>query len=224
MLQVNQGVRVDYSWGGKAVRSNSIIDWRTQIMYKKLIIFYFTLFFSFSFFLFFRYKLNMVKLSLFITIAASVASISSAYPMKHTPTSSGILSVSSPSFLPYFPFRGSNALNPIPTGPIKSKSYLKASSYPRPWVAPDVNHPEVQKAINSIDWNHVPKFAPRVMGMEYDEEEDPACWWTNTQCTNPKATYLPADVKFCPNAGDFGLVSTIFQKKNLTKFLLLLDL
>ncbi|KAG2213404.1 hypothetical protein INT47_009077 [Mucor saturninus] len=147
----------------------------------------------------------MVKLSLFIAITTAVASLSSAYPSKHTSTSSGILAVSSPSFLPNFPYRGCNALSPVPTGPIKSKANFRASSYPQPWVAPDVNHPEVQKAIKAIDWSYVPKFEPRVMGMEYDEETDPACWWTNTQCTTPRVDYLPEDVKFCPNPRDFGL-------------------
>lgn len=168
----------------------------------------------------------MVKLSLFISITAAVASLSYAYPSKHTSTSSGILAVSSPSFLPQFPYRGCNAISPVPTGPIKSKANFKASSYPQPWVAPDVNHPEVQRAIKTINWSYVPKFAPRVMGMDYDKS-DPACWWTNTQCTTPKVSYLPEDVKFCPDPKDFGLVSAIHlapQKKTDSNPIILLDI
>lgn len=155
----------------------------------------------------------MIKFYFFITLTVSIGFIANALPVieQRSPTQSGILPTSSPAFLPSFPYHGSTPLNPVPTGPIRSKSNLRKSSYPQPWTYPDVNHPEVRKAINAIDWNHVPNFAPRTMGMEYDEHLDEACWWTESQCTTPKVYYLPEDVKFCPNSQDFGLVRYIYQ-------------
>lgn len=157
----------------------------------------------------------MVKLAIFSSIAASIA-IVSAVPVNGTAatnsssTSSGILAMKSPSFLPNFPARSTEPLSPVPTGPITSNTSLKVEDYPEPWAAPDVKHAEVQAAIKAIDWTHVPKFAPRTAGMTYDDNKDEACWWTNTQCTTPKVSYLPEDVKYCPEVSDFGLVSYIY--------------
>lgn len=169
----------------------------------------------------------MVQLTILSTITASIALVA-AVPLsktayinstsnttvttastskRATSTSNGILANSSPAYLPSFPFNGVTPLNPVPTGAITKSSSFEADDYPEVWTQPDVSHPEVQAAIKSISWNHVPKWKPRTEDMEYDEDKDEACWWTNTQCTTPKATYLPDDVKFCPNVGDFGLVN-----------------
>lgn len=161
----------------------------------------------------------MIKFSLFIAIISAVSLVTSALPTnvveKRSPTQSGILPTSSPAYFPKFPSRSTKPKSPVPTGPIRSKSNFNRASYPRPWDTPDVNHPEIQRAIKAIDWNHVPKFAPRTVGMEYDEHQDEACWWTESQCTKPKVSYLPEDVKFCPNSGDFGLVSFSFLILNM---------
>lgn len=126
-------------------------------------------------------------------------------------TSSGILPISSPGFLPSFlPIHGGlvQVQNPVPIGPITrgSNTNFKRDDYPEPWSEPDLNHPEVKKTIQVIDWNHVPIFAPRAMDMTYDDHTDEACWWSKSQCTEPKVNYLPKDVKLCPKVGDFGLV------------------
>jgi hypothetical protein len=147
----------------------------------------------------------MVKSILTYTAITSILSIASAMPLI-TKSSSGILAVSSPSYFPNFPFHGANAKYPVPSGPLSRNSNLNKEKYPEAWTEPDVNHPEVQRAIRSIDWKYVPKFKPRTMDMEYDEITDDACWWSNSQCTTPNVDYLPQDVKFCPNVGDFGLV------------------
>ncbi|CAO0792620.1 unnamed protein product [Mucor circinelloides] len=158
----------------------------------------------------------MVQLAIFSTIAASIALVA-AGPINRgssnatttstnaTATSNGILATSSPAYLPSFPFHGITPLKPVPTGAITKNSSFKIADYPETWTQPDVNHPEVQAAIKAIDWAYVPKFKPRTEGMAYDGNKDEACWWTNTQCTTPKAKYLPADVKYCPKVGDFGL-------------------
>ncbi|KAL9538089.1 hypothetical protein MBANPS3_011205 [Mucor bainieri] len=160
----------------------------------------------------------MVQLALFSTIAASIALVAagpinggssnattSTTSTNATATSNGVLATSSPAYLPSFPFHGITPLSPVPTGAIAKNSSFKTADYPEAWTQPDVNHPEVQTAIKAINWTYVPKFKPRTEGMAYDDNKDEACWWTNTQCTTPKAKYLPADVKYCPNVGDFGL-------------------
>jgi hypothetical protein len=168
----------------------------------------------------------MVQLAIFSTIAAAIALVvavplsESAYinsapkatattSKKTTFTSDGFLANSSPAYLPSFLFNGITPLNPVPTGAILESSTFEIDDYPETWTQPDVSHPEVQAAIKAISWDHVPKWKPRTEDMEYDEDKDEACWWTNTQCTTPKATYLPEDVKFCPNVGDFGLVNIV---------------
>jgi hypothetical protein len=171
----------------------------------------------------------MTRIPLFSTIAASIILATSAVPLDNTatrslvgrspksPTHSGILPSSSPAYLPDFPFHGVVPLNPVPTGPLDDNSDLDESSYPSPWEQPDVEDEEVQRAISAIDWDHVPDFPVRGEDGpgDYDYDEDPACWWTYTQCGTPKASYLPDDVKFCPNKGDFGLVKCLlFKKKN----------
>lgn len=39
----------------------------------------------------------------------------------------------------------------------------------------------------------------------YDANTDPYCWWSDTNCVNPKVDYLPPDIYNCPNPGDWGL-------------------
>ncbi|KAI9480751.1 MAG: hypothetical protein EXX96DRAFT_564053 [Benjaminiella poitrasii] len=163
----------------------------------------------------------MVHFTTLFTIASSLFLISSAVPISEsktsgTPTkhtidgtkSTGILPNASPSYLPSFPYHGFKPLHPVPTGPIdisNRASIIKRESYPQPWTQPDVNHPEVQAAIKSIAWDHVPNFNPRTKDMLYDAIVDEACWWTKSQCTAPKFHDLPSDTKYCKKVGDFGL-------------------
>ncbi|KAI8373525.1 chitin deacetylase [Choanephora cucurbitarum] len=123
-----------------------------------------------------------------------------------TLTSSNILPMHSPAFLPKFPPLNLKPVQPPPTGPIQRISRLRRQDYPENWVSPDIQHPEVQAAIKSIDWEHVPKLKPQTSGdSNYDTDQDKACWWTRSQCTTPKVNYLPEDVSACPRRGDFAL-------------------
>ncbi len=153
----------------------------------------------------------MVKFILYSEITASIAIVSYALPtttlLSRQATNYAPVPFQSPSFLPSFKFHGAQPLSPIPTGPITEKCSLDRSSYPEPWEEPDINHPEVQRAIKSIDWSHVPNFEPRFEGMVYDDHTDEACWWSKSLCTKPKIKYIPEDVEFCQTPGDFGLVN-----------------
>lgn len=126
-----------------------------------------------------------------------------------TSTSSGILAVESPKWLPNFPTH-SGSLN-ITAGSISHKT-LNLSSYPEPWTKPSVTHPEVKAVIAAIDWTKVPKAPVHKSSSNgdmvmagYDESKDPYCWWSSTNCVKPKASYLPPDISICPNTGDWGL-------------------
>lgn len=159
----------------------------------------------------------MVQLAIFSTIAASIALVS-AVPVREladsttgsnaTSTSSAVLPLKSPEFLPKFDTPRYTTVNPVPTGPLNTTSF-DATAYPEPWAAPDVNHEEVKAAINAIDWSKVPDIEPRNQddAMTMDPNDDTGCWWTSTLCTQPKVDYLPADITYCQNVSDFGLVS-----------------
>lgn len=154
----------------------------------------------------------MVNLCLYTAITASIATIAVGLPTNSAPfrrstsTSSGILPFQSPSFLPPAKYHGFKPLSPVPTGPItRGTTPLNIKDFPEPWEDLDTNHPEVQRAIKSIDWNKVPNHEVRYDGMEYDAENDPTCYWSLSQCTEPKIDYIYADVYYCPNEGDFGL-------------------
>ncbi|OBZ90998.1 Chitin deacetylase [Choanephora cucurbitarum] len=143
----------------------------------------------------------------FVT-AASTKSASSK-------TSSGVLAVESPTWLPDFPTpKGVNSGYPtgkLDTSKTLPRETLDTKSYPEPWAAPDVNHPEVKKVIAAIDWSKVPKAAVRKNNKNGDiifkgyPNSDPDCWWSQSGCTKPKLSYLPEDVHYCPTPGDWGL-------------------
>ncbi|KAI9030770.1 hypothetical protein CLU79DRAFT_785724 [Phycomyces nitens] len=88
---------------------------------------------------------------------------------------------------------------------------IDLSGYPVRGELPSTDHPEVQNAMNYVDWTHVPLVAPHqvvdwvVDTSQYDVNEDPYCWWTASICKRPKLEYLPEDIFYCPNAGDWGL-------------------
>lgn len=87
-----------------------------------------------------------------------------------------------------------------------SRDTLDLSKYPDAWQSPDVKHPEVQAVIKSIDWSLVPKIPVKNGDTDdYDDDEDPDCWWTSSGCMEPKVSYLPKDVYTCPTPGEWGL-------------------
>lgn len=148
----------------------------------------------------------MIQLTaIFTTITFSILLVS-AVPV--TRSSTGILPLKSPAYLPSFPAPKLTPKNPVPTGPLNYNIKFQNSHYPAAWSIPDTNHPSVKEAINSIDWSHVPKLQPRQQeeSATLDPSKDYGCWWTSTLCTKPKVSYLPADVTYCKNPKDFGLV------------------
>ncbi|KAG2209155.1 hypothetical protein INT47_005447 [Mucor saturninus] len=93
-----------------------------------------------------------------------------------------------------------------------SRQTLDLSKYPEPWSKPDIYHPEVQAAIQAIDWDLVPDASVRPVNAlgdidfdSYDENEDADCWWSASNCKTPKVNYLPPDIYTCPRKGDWGL-------------------
>lgn len=133
-----------------------------------------------------------------------------------TSTSSGILAVESPTWLPNFP-APSGVNSGYPTGPLNltttlPHTSLNLSAYPKPWEAPSTTHPEVKAVIAAIDWTKVPKAPIRkanaagdLVMTGYNADSDEFCWWSDSNCVKPKASYLPPDVSVCPRAGDWGL-------------------
>jgi hypothetical protein len=133
-----------------------------------------------------------------------------------TTTSSGILAVASPTWLPDFP-KPTGVNSGYPSGTLNltdslPHTSLNLSSYPEPWGEPTTDHPEIKAVMKAIDWTKVPKAPIRKAKSNgdldmsgYDEGKDPYCWWSDTNCVKPKASYLPEDISICPNAGDWGL-------------------
>jgi hypothetical protein len=103
--------------------------------------------------------------------------------------------------------------NPYDTGKkYLSQETLNLKKYPTPWTKPDINHPEVQAAIKSIDWNFVPnskireKYSGDLDFSHYNEQQDLDCWWSASNCVKPKISYLPPDLYTCPyNQSEWGL-------------------
>ncbi|KAI8079457.1 hypothetical protein BDF21DRAFT_494038 [Thamnidium elegans] len=149
-------------------------------------------------------------------LVLATATFASAATTKPTSTSSGVLAVESPAWLPDFGVpNGVNAGYPtgaLNTSKTLSHKTLDLSAYPEPWEAPSTTHAEIKAVIKAIDWTKVPK-APIVKTnsngeidmTKYDDSKDDYCWWSSTNCVKPKSSYLPADVSVCPNAGDWGL-------------------
>lgn len=134
-----------------------------------------------------------------------------------TPTSSGILAVSSPTWLPSVaPISGLSTAVPtgsIPTGALAtSVPNFNASAYPEAWKTPPTDSAEVQAVIKALDWTKVPNAPTHkaesngdLVMTGYDADTDPYCWWSDTNCVKPKVDYLPEDIYYCPRPGDWGL-------------------
>ncbi|OAD79925.1 carbohydrate esterase family 4 protein, partial [Phycomyces blakesleeanus NRRL 1555(-)] len=127
------------------------------------------------------------------------------------PIMRNILPVEAPNFLPDF-----DTLNLFPRippkGPILKKSKLQLKDYPPTWATPPVDGPDIEKVLESIDWEYVPNIPVRnstssgdLDMSKYDVLVDDSCWWSATGCVEPKLDYLPVDIYECPAPGHFGL-------------------
>ncbi|KAI8080261.1 uncharacterized protein B0P05DRAFT_490636 [Gilbertella persicaria] len=99
--------------------------------------------------------------------------------------------------------------NAFPKTTSLSKKQLEG--YPEPWSAPPTDTAEVKAIYNKIDWSKVPKAPVRKQTKDgnwvsdTDGPKDPYCWWSDTNCVKPKASYLPPDIYTCENDGEWGL-------------------
>lgn len=101
----------------------------------------------------------------------------------------------------------------VPTGPLP-RARINLKGYPTTWETPPTNSPEIKAAIAAIDWTMVPKAKvktfdnngnPIVKGYP---NTDPDCWWSDTNCVDPKDKSIPSDIWYCPNPGrSFRLLS-----------------
>lgn len=83
------------------------------------------------------------------------------------------------------------------------------TGYPETWKTPSTKSSEVKAAIAQIDWSKVPdapvrrtkngNFVP-----DTDGDDDPYCWWSDTNCVTPKID-IPQDYYTCGRKGDWGL-------------------
>ncbi|RCH95661.1 chitin deacetylase, partial [Rhizopus azygosporus] len=140
------------------------------------------------------------------SLTSTTTATSAAKTTLPSKTWTGIFPTSSPTYYPDFPFSGVEEQVPVPTGPLVRVA-LNVEPYPKLYTTADTTHPEIKAAIDSIDWDYVPNIPVRSSdsGDNYDYNEDPDCWWSQTECTTPKVSYLPKDVSYCTNPGDFGL-------------------
>ncbi|KAL0097601.1 hypothetical protein J3Q64DRAFT_1630702 [Phycomyces blakesleeanus] len=149
------------------------------------------------------------------SLSAAVPSSPTTSTTSSTDTNSGgVPAQVSPSWLSDIqPMAGnvqSYPTGPVPTGPFTA-AVGPLTGYPQAWKAPDPTSAEVVAVINSLDWTQVPNSAVRQAGsgggvkMTGYSASDPDCWWSASGCTVSKRSNIPADVAFCPTAGDWGL-------------------
>lgn len=100
----------------------------------------------------------------------------------------------------------------IQSGPLTGYNFkLDMNAYPEPGKQPPVNHPEVQEVLKHLDFEKIPQSKTRVVKdwvldlSGYDTTKDPDCWWSASLCKKPKLSYIPEDISYCPNKGDWGL-------------------
>ncbi|KAI9013910.1 hypothetical protein CLU79DRAFT_387695 [Phycomyces nitens] len=138
----------------------------------------------------------------------------SANPGPSSTTSGDVPAQVSPAWLSDVqPLEGnvqSYPTGPVPTGPFTT-TIAQLTGYPQAWKAPDPTSAEVVAVINSLDWTQVPNSTVRQASsgggvkMTGYSPSDPDCWWSASGCTVSKRSNIPADVAFCPTAGDWGL-------------------
>ncbi|KAI9322731.1 hypothetical protein BX666DRAFT_1816383, partial [Dichotomocladium elegans] len=130
-------------------------------------------------------------------------------------SSSGVLAVPSPTWLPNFT-APAGVVTSYPTGPrdvgtTLPKTTLNLSEYPAAWTSPSTSSAQVAAVVAAIDWSLVPNAtinkATKSGDLDFSgyDDSDPYCWWSNTNCVTPKVSYLPEDIYYCPRAGDWGL-------------------
>ncbi|KAI8884401.1 carbohydrate esterase family 4 protein [Backusella circina FSU 941] len=136
-----------------------------------------------------------------IIIATSQLVFSAPTPAPATSTST---SVYLPQFQPKFPdvTNPTDVVTSYNAGPYDNAATFSTSSalkgyYPAVGSVPTADQAEVQAVYQAIDWTKVPAATTG--------DNDPLCYWTNTQCTQPKVSYLPPDVSKCNNKGEWGL-------------------
>ncbi|KAG2175162.1 hypothetical protein INT44_007650 [Umbelopsis vinacea] len=134
-----------------------------------------------------------------------------------SPTVGGLLAVSSPAWLASItPIAG--LPSGVPSGTVPSGALATSipgfnlSAYPAGWKTPPTNSAEVAAVISALDWTKVPAAPTRkgksngdLVTTGYNENTDPFCWWSDTNCVKPKVDYLPEDIYHCPRPGDWGL-------------------
>lgn len=147
--------------------------------------------------------------ALFLIAGVSAAVLN--FEERATSTSTGYVAQISPSF--------SNLAKPTglvtsyPSGGYDTSTTLAKgtlSGFPEVWTVPDTNHPEVTAMYNKINWDYVPKATVRPIvdgsvSFAGYSASDPYCWWSYSNCKQPKVSYLPSDIYTCPNSGDYGL-------------------
>ncbi|KAI8973257.1 chitin deacetylase 1 [Mycotypha africana] len=74
------------------------------------------------------------------------------------------------------------------------------------------NTAEFKALYNSIDWSKAPNIPVRQVNAEgglvtegYDAANDPDCWWSVAQCTQPKREGINPDIRNCPEPETWGL-------------------
>ncbi|ORX51257.1 glycoside hydrolase/deacetylase [Hesseltinella vesiculosa] len=148
-------------------------------------------------------------------VIVSLASLASMVMAQNaTGTSSSMFPSASPAWLSdVVPLQGnaqSYPTGPVPTGPFSGT--INLTGYPTTWATPPTNSPQVQNAINAINWGLVPNSTVRSASSNgnlnfggYDSANDPDCWWSATTCTSPKHQGVPTDIVNCPIPGTWGL-------------------
>jgi hypothetical protein len=150
----------------------------------------------------------------FSDAAAATQSSSDQATTTATPTADSLLAVSSPAWLASItPITGLPTAVPsgaVPTGALAATvPGFNLSAYPPGWKTPPINSAEVQAVISTIDWTKVPnatvhqgKSNGDLVTTGYNENTDPYCWWSDTNCVTPKVDYLPEDISYCPRPGE----------------------
>lgn len=109
----------------------------------------------------------------------------------------------------------------VQEGPLQTGSIiLDKDAYPVLNKQPPVDHPEVQAVLDVLDFSQIPPAPTRqvknwVLDINDYSRTDPDCWWSASLCKKPKVTYIPEDISYCPNQGDWGLNYDDGPYKNL---------
>ncbi|KAG1146094.1 hypothetical protein G6F37_002215 [Rhizopus arrhizus] len=155
-----------------------------------------------------------MRIALFGTALLSTGHFVLAAPSATTNTATATTSYM-PQFSPSFNVTAAtDVVSEYNYGPYNTSSALptyQLTGYPETWKTPSTTHAEVQAAIAKIDWSLVPDAPVRKTNKDgdfvpdTDGDDDPYCWWSDTNCVKPKVKTLPEDYYICPTTGDWGL-------------------